>query len=122
MNNLLDWFDTLDRPRKALIFLAIFPYWLLFKRMRLKVKGLFITVWAGVRKRWEVARAWAGAPRTAAARIWSSLRGKPVPSPSLINFVTGSDDPDWFLSSGKLGAKSIREVLKRNNIKLGRSP
>jgi SAM-dependent methyltransferase len=44
--------------------------------------------------------------------------GLPLPDPYLIYLVAGTDDVDWFLHAGLLGASCIRDVLTRNNISM----
>lgn len=42
--------------------------------------------------------------------------GLPVPPPELINLVSGSTNPIWFLQGGHLAAQSIRDTLERNSL------
>lgn len=43
-------------------------------------------------------------------------RGLPIPPGRLIYLVAGTEDVNWFLDSGALAARSIREVLGRNGL------
>ncbi len=46
------------------------------------------------------------------------LRGQipPIPPARLLHLVAGTEDVDWFLRSGALGANCLREILARNGL------
>ena len=45
-------------------------------------------------------------------------RSGPLPPDDLNFLVSGSTDPVWFLKSGRLAEKSIRNILAKNGISL----
>lgn len=52
-------------------------------------------------------------------RIHSRLRKEvPLPSPQLIYLVAGTEDPEWFLRSGALGAQCLVDTLARQGVQL----
>lgn len=44
--------------------------------------------------------------------------GLPLPSAEMRHWVAGTDDLPWFLEGGKLGEKTIVDILARQNMKL----
>jgi SAM-dependent methyltransferase len=42
--------------------------------------------------------------------------GWPLPPPLMRYWVSGTDDPEWFLEGGRLGARTITETLARHGI------
>jgi SAM-dependent methyltransferase len=47
-------------------------------------------------------------------RIRYDDQGVRIPPPDLIYLVSGRNDVGWFISSGKLGARSLRDILGKN--------
>ena len=55
--------------------------------------------------------------KNGARRIRNRFAGRlPIPDPYLVYLVAGTDDVDWFLHAGKMGAICIRDVLESNDI------
>jgi SAM-dependent methyltransferase len=56
------------------------------------------------------------------ARVTERIRarydesGVRIPPPHLVFLVSGRHDVEWFLSSGKRGAQSLRDILLRNGV------
>jgi SAM-dependent methyltransferase len=55
-------------------------------------------------------------------QLLTQVKGKwappPLPSPDLIYLVAGTDNPEWFLHSGALGAQRLSEVMAKHNVRL----
>ena len=70
--------------------------------------------------------AWLQSLRHKAARLRARVAGRirvaydengvRVPPPHLLFLVSGRHDVDWFLCSGKLGARSLRDILLENGV------
>jgi SAM-dependent methyltransferase len=55
-----------------------------------------------------------------AVRIEYDDKGTRIPPPHLISLVAGVRDTGWFLSSGRLGAQALHDVLRKNNVDIAR--
>ena len=77
---------------------------------RIRQTGAKILIWS--KKKWALMRALPNLTKYQLKRIVTG--GLPIPSLPLIYLVTGSYDVTWFLTSGKLGADSMQEILKKN--------
>jgi SAM-dependent methyltransferase len=55
-----------------------------------------------------------------AARVEYDDKGIRVPPPHLISLVAGVRDSGWFLTSGKLGAQALHDVLLKNSVEIAR--
>jgi len=70
--------------------------------------------------------AWVQSSRHRVARLRARVAGRirvrydehgvRIPPPHLVFLVSGRHDLDWFLSSGKLGAESLRDTLSKNGV------
>lgn len=79
---------------------------------RIKHKGARTLIWS--KKMWAFIIEF---PNLAIYRLRRILTGGlPIPSLQLIYLVTGSYDVTWFLTSGKLGADSMQDILKKNGL------
>ncbi len=124
MKRLLDWFDTLDRPQKAITFIILLPVWLIFPRMRQKVKDLFVSLWGSLSRWatdiWESIVEFAEAFWLSSTYKWHKYRGAPLPDLDLMTMVAGSDDVRWFIRSGKAAVRSARGILAKNGVRITR--
>jgi SAM-dependent methyltransferase len=66
----------------------------------------------------ELTRTWRGRGLERRGEIASD--GLPLPPSRLIVLVAGTPEPEWFLESGALAARSIRSALARNGVELER--
>lgn len=53
--------------------------------------------------------------KAASTKSRFDANGVPIPPGHLIYLVAGTSDLDWFLGSGELGAKALRDVLRSNH-------
>jgi SAM-dependent methyltransferase len=53
-----------------------------------------------------------------AVRIEYDEKGIRIPPSHLISLVAGVPDRGWFLTSGKLGAQALHDVLQKNNVEI----
>src|SRR5436190_10182380 len=66
----------------------------------------------------EALRTWRGRGLEQGARI--APDGLPLPPTKLIVLVAGTPEPEWFLESGALAARSIRGALRKAGVELER--
>ena len=66
---------------------------------------------------YEAYRGWRGPPRKDAG---TAPDGLPLPPTRLIVLIAGTPEPEWFLESGALAARSIRSALGKAGVDLDR--
>ena len=82
--------------------------------------SLYQTMKRAVPLEWKVAfHKRKNLPQHLALRVSTRLSGQPpLPPGNLIFFVTGNENPQWFLNSGRSASQAIREILAKHDLKI----